>query len=69
MNEVKVRIVGLGAHDDEVCVLTGEPATGYIEGKIGDMLPCKLSVLGPGMIGEAVTVPVEYHSKLSELLS
>lgn len=52
----KVLIVGLGgpicSDEDFVCVLTGEPATGYIENEDYEMVPCNLNAaLGPGRIG------------------
>lgn len=65
---MKVRIAGLGYQQgDEVCVLSGGQATGYIE--IGyTMEPCNLKLLGPGAIGTEVSVPPQYHEKLKELI-
>jgi hypothetical protein len=56
---MKVRIVGLIFEpeiDNERCQLSGELADGYIE-LFGEMVPCKMSLLGPGTIGEEVDLP------------
>lgn len=59
--DIKVKIVKFGCmKDNEKCILSGNQATGYIEIK-GNMEPCDLSLLGPGCIGEMVTVPECYR--------
>lgn len=50
------------------CVLSGEPATGYIEID-NEMVPCYLKILGPASVGEMAEVPEEYHEKLKNLIS
>lgn len=60
---MKVRIVGLGTEtDNEVCIFTGELATGYVEfpNEPGEMQPCRLAILGPGSIGQLVEVPKQF---------
>jgi hypothetical protein len=65
---MKVRIVGLGCMaQGEKCILSDLEATGYIEIN-HEMEPCRLSILGPGSIGEFVEVPLEFQDKLKTLL-
>ncbi len=62
-----VIIVGLGCEqENEICFLTGEAATGYVDIGNFEMTPCRLSILGPGGIGQKVWVPSEYWPRLEQ---
>lgn len=63
----KVRIVGLGTMIwEERCILTDDIATGYVEDIYSDMVPVKLSILGPGKLGQLVELPPEYRQIAKE---
>lgn len=67
MKSNKVMLVGLGSYPGEVCEFSGERATGYVDIGDGDMTPCHLKKLGPGKLGEDVSIPDEWQDKLNEM--
>jgi len=69
----KVRIVQLFLSKEWAdmhgpCVLTGEPSTGTFTVDDLEEYPVKLKVLGPGVLGDWVTVPTELEDKVPKSL-